>query len=73
MGIETRTFEIPKANSKTFEKIDFDCGCSFNFAKDKNHLYIDGYIYNNVDARSFKFGGKLYFQRQSFSLFLWIL
>jgi len=69
MGIETRTFQIPKADYKTFEKLKFDCDCSFDFAKDKNHLYIDGYTYNNVDPKSFKFVGNYLFKDKDSAYF----
>jgi hypothetical protein len=61
MGISTRTFEIQDADFNTFEKIDFDCDCSFNFAKDKNHLFIDGHKYNDVDPKTFKYLGNYIF------------
>lgn len=53
---------IEKADAKTFETTEFDCDCSFAFARDKNHLYIDGKIIKSIDPDSFKFLGNYFFR-----------
>ncbi|WP_169927086.1 DKNYY domain-containing protein [Mucilaginibacter auburnensis] len=52
---------LEKADAGTFQKIDFDCGCSFTFGKDKKSVYIDGKQIENIDPNSFKFIGNYTF------------
>jgi hypothetical protein len=52
---------IEKADAKTFQTVEFDCDCSFDFGKDKNHLFIDGEPINDIDPKTFKFIGNYIF------------
>jgi hypothetical protein len=40
---------IEQADAKTFQKINFECDCDFEFGKDKDHLFIDGELVKNID------------------------
>jgi hypothetical protein len=53
---------IDDADAKTFQKLKFDCDCDFKFAKDKNHLYIDGEPIRDIDPNSFRFIGNYVFR-----------
>ena len=46
---------IDQADARTFQKLKFDCDCSFDFGKDKNHLFIDGEPIKEIDPNTFKF------------------
>ena len=52
---------IEKADATTFQTVEFDCDCSFDFGKDKNHLFIDGEPINDIDPKTFKFVGNYIF------------
>ncbi|MGS0747438.1 DKNYY domain-containing protein [Halpernia sp. GG3] len=47
---------------KTFKEIEFKDKTSFSFAKDKNHLFIDGDIMKNIDPETFTFINNYYFK-----------
>lgn len=50
-----------QADAGSFQKLKFDCGCSFYFGRDKQHLFIDGEELPNIDPNSFKFLGNYVF------------
>ncbi len=52
---------LPQADASTFESLDFNCDCSFEFGKDKDHLYIDGQLIENIDPNTFRFIGNYIF------------
>ncbi len=60
---------IDNADVKTFQKLNFDCYCDFEFAKDKNHLYIDGEPIRDIDPNSFKFIGNYVFRDKDSAYF----
>ena len=60
-GSGQRKRHIEQADAKTFQKLEFDCDCSFDFGKDKNHLFIDGEPIRNIDPNTFKFIGNYVF------------
>jgi len=49
------------ADANSFQKIKFDCSCSFDFGKDKKHLFIDGDSIKNIDPNTFRFIGNYMF------------
>jgi hypothetical protein len=60
---------IADADAKTFKKMELDCDCDFLFAKDKNHLFIDGELINNIDSNTFKFVGNYIFKDKNLAYF----
>lgn len=60
---------IEQADAKTFQKLNFDCGCDFEFGKDKNHLFIDGELIKNIDPKTFKFIGNYIFRDKDSAYF----
>ena len=60
---------IEQADAKTFQKLDFDCNCSFDFGKDKNNLFINGEPIKNIDPNSFKFIGNYIFRDKDSAYF----
>ena len=60
---------IDQADAKTFQKLSFDCDCDFEFGKDKNHLFIDGELINNIDPNTFKFVGNYIFRDKDSAYF----
>lgn len=60
---------IKQADAKTFQILSFDCDCSFKFGKDKNHLFIDGELINNIDPHTFKFIGNYVFRDKDSAYF----
>jgi hypothetical protein len=60
---------IEQADAKTFQKLNFDCDCDFVFGKDKNHLFIDGELINNIDPNTFKFVGNYIFRDKDSAYF----
>jgi hypothetical protein len=60
---------IESADANTFQKLDFDCHCSFDFGKDKLHLYMDGEPISNIDPNTFKFIGNYVFTDKNAAYF----
>ncbi len=52
---------IETADAKTFQKLQFDCNCNFDFGRDRNHLFIDGGAIRDIDPNTFKFLGNFVF------------
>jgi DKNYY family len=52
---------IEQADATTFQTVESDCNRSFDFGKDKNHLFIDGEPMNDIDPNTFKFLGNYVF------------
>lgn len=61
---------IEPADATTFQTVEFDCDCSFDFGKDKNHLFIDGEPINDIDPKTFKFIGNYIFADKDKAYFL---
>jgi hypothetical protein len=60
---------IDSADAKTFSVLKFECDCSFMFAKDKRHLFIDGELLKNIDPNSFTFVGNYIFRDKDSAYF----
>jgi hypothetical protein len=60
---------IEHVDAKTFQKLSFDCNCSLEFGKDKNHLFIDGELIKNIDPNTFKFIGNDIFRDKDSAYF----
>ncbi len=60
---------LEQADAKTFQILNFDCDCSFKFAKDRNHLFIDGELIKNIDPHTFKFIGNYIFRDKDSAYF----
>jgi len=61
LGFEQGKRLIEVADAKSFKSLSFDCDCSFEFGKDKSHLFIDGEPIKNIDPNTFKFIGNYIF------------
>lgn len=61
---------IEQADAKTFQEVNFDCDCDFEFGKDKNHLFIDGEPIKNIDPNTFAFVGNYIFRDKDSAYFL---
>lgn len=57
------------ADAKTFKSLNFDCDCSFEFGKDKNHLFINGDPIKNIDPNTFTFIGNYIFRDKDSAYF----
>ena len=57
------------ADAKSFQELRLACDCSFEFAKDKDHLFIDGELIKNVDPNTFKFIGNYIFRDKDSAYF----
>lgn len=66
-GQNKRLLEL--ADAKSFEPIDFDCNCSFEFGRDKNHLFINGNPIKNIDPRTFDYIGNYIFRDKDSAYF----
>lgn len=60
---------LEQADAKSFEPISFDCDCSFEFGRDKNHLFINGDPIKNIDPRTFDFMGNYIFRDKDSAYF----
>lgn len=60
---------IKQADAKTFQELNFDCDCDFEFGKDKNHLFINGEIIKNIDPKTFQFIGNYIFRDKDSAYF----
>ena len=60
---------IEQADAKTFKSLNLDCDCSFEFGKDKNHLFIDGEPIKNIDPNTFTFLGNYIFRDKDSAYF----
>ncbi|MDB4754881.1 DKNYY domain-containing protein [bacterium] len=70
LGLEQGKRLITNADTESFESISFDCNCSFEFARDRSHLYIDGEPIKNIDAQTFDFIGNYVFRDKNSAYFL---
>ena len=57
------------ADATTFQLLDFNCDCNFDFGKDKNYLFIDGDPIRNIDPNTFKFIGNYIFRDKDSAYF----
>ena len=60
---------IEQADAETFQELSFDCDCSLEFGKDKNHLFIDGEPIRNIDPNTFQFIGNYIFRDRDSAYF----
>ncbi|MEX2410685.1 MAG: DKNYY domain-containing protein [Candidatus Paceibacterota bacterium] len=60
---------LEQADANSFEPISFDCDCSFEFGRDKNHLFINGTIIENIDPLTFDFLGNYIFRDKDSAYF----
>ena len=60
---------IEQADAESFQKLTFDCGCRFEFGKDKDHLFIDGELIKSIDPNTFKFVGNYIFRDKDSAYF----
>lgn len=60
---------LEQADAKSFEAISFDCNCSFEFGRDKNHLFINGTLIRDIDPKTFDFIGNYIFRDKDSAYF----
>ena len=60
---------IESADAQTFQELEFNCDCDFDFGKDKSHLYIDGELIGSIDPQTFKFIGNYIFRDKDSAYF----
>ncbi len=58
-----------EADAKSFKSLNFDCDCSFEFGRDKNHLFINGDPIKNIDPNTFTFVGNYIFRDKDSAYF----
>ena len=69
LGFEQGKRLIEQADAKSFEPMSFDCDCSFEFGRDRYHLYIDGDPIKNIDPGTFDFIGNYIFRDRNSAYF----
>jgi hypothetical protein len=69
LGFEQGKRLIEVADAKSFKSLSFDCDCSFEFGKDKNHLFINGEPIKNIDPNTFAFIGNYIFRDKNSAYF----
>ncbi len=62
--------ELEKVDVLSFSPLEINCECDFRFGRDKNHLYIDGRLYNKIDPNTFHHIGNYIFADKD-SAFFW--
>jgi hypothetical protein len=50
------------ADPRTFKELKIENDSEFNFGRDKNHLFINGVLIENIDPKSFKYLGNYFFR-----------
>lgn len=60
---------IEKADAKTFQELILKNDADFDFGKDKNHLFINGELINNIDPKTFKYIGNYIFRDKDSAYF----
>lgn len=60
---------IEKADTKTFQELNLKSDADFDFGKDKNHLFINGVLINNIDPNTFKYIGNYIFRDKDSAYF----
>ena len=60
---------IDQADAKTFQELNFDCDCDFEFGRDKNQLFINGELIKYIDPNTFKFIGNYIFRDKDSAYF----
>jgi hypothetical protein len=60
---------IEQADARTFQELTLDCDCNFEFGIDKDHLFIDGQLIENIDPNTFKFIGNYIFRDKDSAYF----
>ena len=60
---------IEQADAKTFQELILKNDSDFDFGKDKNHLFINGELINNIDPITFKYIGNYIFRDKDSAYF----
>lgn len=60
---------IEQADAKTFQKLILESDSDFEFGKDKNHLFINGELINNIDPKTFKYIGNYIYRDKKMAYF----
>lgn len=60
---------IEQADAKSFHELTIKSEADFELGKDKNHLFIDGVLINNIDPESFDFIGNYIFRDKDSAYF----
>nr|WP_314866128.1 DKNYY domain-containing protein [uncultured Flavobacterium sp.] len=60
---------IEQADAKTFQELNLKNDADFDFGKDKNHLFINGELINNIDPKTFKYIGNYIFRDKDSAYF----
>lgn len=60
---------IEQADAKTFQELVLKSDADFEFGKDKNHLFINGELINNIDPKTFKYIGNYIFRDKDSAYF----
>ena len=60
---------IEKADAKTFQELKLESDADFEFGKDKNHLFINGELINNIDPETFQYIGNYIFRDKDSAYF----
>lgn len=60
---------IEQADAKTFQELILKNDSDFDFGKDKNHLFINGELINNIDPKTFKYIGNYIFRDKDSAYF----
>lgn len=60
---------IQQADAKTFQELNMNCDCNFEFGRDKDHLFINGELLKNIDPNTFKFIGNYIFHDKDSAYF----
>lgn len=60
---------IEQADAKTFQELILKNDGDFDFGKDKNHLFINGELINNIDPKTFNYIGNYIFRDKDYAYF----
>lgn len=60
---------VPEADANSFQEFSLDCKGSFEFGKDKDHLFINGKLIENIDPHTFSFIGNYIFRDKDSAYF----
>ena len=68
-GSGNNIVELSQADAKTFTSFETECDCNMKFGKDKNHLFINGKLIENIDPKTFKYLGNYIFRDKDSAYF----
>jgi hypothetical protein len=60
---------LEHADAKTFQELILKSDADFEFGKDKNHLFINGELINNIDPNTFNYIGNYIFRDKDSAYF----